>query len=220
MLDDRKRDLFVPALWPEIAAQPTFDVFRHVIDRAPGVPRTGTREDFVNTSLYFELKTFLHGLLLVEDKISMAHGLETRVPFLDHDLVDFVQRLPVAYKLRNLDRAEAPIDENQTAKLRRYEMQTGDGKVILREAMARVIPPEVTARVKQGFSAPDASWFRGESIDYITALLGDPQARIYEYLQPTFVRTMLDEHSRGEHNHRLFIWSALSFEWWLRRFMN
>jgi asparagine synthase (glutamine-hydrolysing) len=135
-------------------------------------------------------------------------------------LVDFVQRLPVSYKLRNLDRIERPVDENETAKLRRYEWQSGDGKMILRQAMARVIPPEVTARVKQGFSAPDASWFRGESIDYINTLLGDPRARIYEYLQPQYVAAMLDEHTRGQRNHRLFIWSALSLEWWLRRFMN
>ena len=61
----------------------------------------------VNASLYFELKTFLHGLLVVEDKLSMAHSLETRVPFLDNDLVDFALRLPVRYKLRNLDRMTA-----------------------------------------------------------------------------------------------------------------
>jgi asparagine synthase (glutamine-hydrolysing) len=218
--DEQKPALFKPDVWSQVSSQSTFDVFRRVVDCAPGVPRSGSREDFVNTSLYFELKTFLHGLLLVEDKISMAHSLETRVPFLDHDLVDFVQRLPVSFKLQNLDHLERSINENETAKLRRYEHQSGDGKMILREAMARVIPPEVTARVKQGFSAPDASWFRGESIDYINALLGDPRARIYEYLQPSYVAAMLDEHTCGQRNHRLFIWSALSFEWWLRRFLD
>ena len=61
--------------------------------------------------------------------------------------------------------------------------------------MARLIPPEITERAKQGFSAPDASWFRGESIEYIKTLLGDPRARIYEYLQPAYVRAKLDEHT-------------------------
>ncbi|MGE3401256.1 MAG: asparagine synthase (glutamine-hydrolyzing) [Vicinamibacterales bacterium] len=216
--DGDKPQLFAPGVWSAVRAQSTYDAFRAVMD-APGVPVGSSREDFVNRSLYFELKTFLHGLLVLEDRVSMAHGLETRVPFLDHDLVDFLQRVPVRYKLRNLDSPGPLVDENESAKLRRYEWLTGDGKVVLREAMARVVPPEVTERAKQGFSAPDASWFRGESIDYIDTLLGNRRARIYDYLQAPYVSRMLDEHKRGERNHRLFIWSLLSFEWWLRRFM-
>lgn len=217
--DEDKPALFRSDVWSAVASHSTFDVFRGVMDHAPGVPPLETREDFINTSLYFELKTFLHGLLVVEDRVSMAHGLETRVPFLDNELVNFVQQLPVGYKLRLTGAAPAVIDENETAKLRRSELQTGDGKIILRDAMRRIIPPDVAERVKQGFSAPDASWFRGESIDYITRLLGDPRARIYEYLQPRYVASMLKEHTDGVRNHRLFIWSLLSFEWWLRRFM-
>jgi asparagine synthase (glutamine-hydrolysing) len=216
--DEDKQALFAPALRAEVANESTFEVFRGVMETAAGLPAPRSQEDFVNTSLYFELKTFLHGLLVVEDRVSMAHGLETRVPFLDHDLVDFVQRLPVGFKLRMLDSPAPPVDENETAKLRRYG-QDG-GKMILRDAMRRIIPSDVTNRVKQGFSAPDASWFRGESIDYITTLLGDRRARIYDFLQPHYVDRMLGEHCRGERNHRLFIWSALSFEWWLRRFMS
>ena len=78
----------------------SFDVFRAVFDHYPG--QFETNEDYVNASLYFELKTFLHGLLVVEDKLSMAHSLETRVPFLDNDLVDFACRVPARYKIRNL----------------------------------------------------------------------------------------------------------------------
>ena len=204
----------------ELAGQSTFDVFRSVVASAPGVPGSGSRADFVNASLYFELKTFLHGLLVVEDRVSMAHGLETRVPFLDHDLVDFAQKLPVEYKLRNVDRPEQFVDENLPAKLRLYESQRGDGKVVLREAMNRLIPAEVAARAKQGFSAPDASWFRGESIDYVSRLLGDPHARIFDYLQPAYVGAKLQEHTSGARNHRLFIWSLLNFEWWLREFIH
>ena len=99
-------------------------------------------------------------------------------------------------------------------------VRTGDGKLILRQAMRRIIPPAVTERVKQGFSAPDASWFRGESIDYVNSLLRSKKARLYEFLNPAFIERKLDEHSSGNHNHRLFIWSLLSFEWWLRKFMD
>ena len=74
--------------------------------------------------------------------------------------------------------------------------------------------------MKQGFSAPDASWFRGESIDYVNGLLQDPGAPIYEYLNREYVTNRLNEHCAGHHNDRLFIWSLLSFEWWLRRFLN
>jgi asparagine synthase (glutamine-hydrolysing) len=213
--DADKPCLFQPEVMRALNGHSSFDVFRNVMDGAAGVPRGGRREDFVNASLYFELKTFLHGLLIVEDKLSMAHSLETRVPFLDYDLIDFLQTVPVGYKLQRLDRPGPRVDENDLGKQRR----TGDGKVILREAMARIIPPEVTQRVKQGFSAPDASWFRGESIDYISDLLGSPRARLYEFVQPSYVKARLDEHVAGRHNHRLLIWSLISFEWWLRRFM-
>src|SRR6266403_524638 len=75
------------------------ELFRSVLGNRGPIERA---EDYINASLYFEAKTFLHGLLLVEDKLSMAHGIETRVPFLDNDLVDFAMRVPVPYKLREL----------------------------------------------------------------------------------------------------------------------
>ena len=86
---------------------------RHLPRRVPARtrPRSTRPEDYVNHSLYFEAKTFLHGLLVVEDKLSMAHGLETRVPFLDNDLVDFAMRVPVRRKLGNLDGGRAPQRE-------------------------------------------------------------------------------------------------------------
>jgi asparagine synthase (glutamine-hydrolysing) len=174
--------------------------------------------DYINASLYFELKTFLHGLLVVEDKLSMAHSLETRVPFLDDELVKFAMRIPPRHKLRNLQPG-TKVDENQPGKRLIYERETNDGKIVLRQAMSRLIPREITERTKQGFSAPDASWFRGESIDYINHLLRDPKANIYEYLEPSYVTAILDQHCSGRVNKRLLIWSLLSFEWWLRKFM-
>ncbi len=192
-----------------------FAAFRAVFDGWTGDFKTP--DDHLNASLFFEFKTFLHGLLVVEDKLSMAHGLETRVPFLDDDLVDFALQVPASLKLRAVG-AQPAVDENVPGKRQLYEMQRNDGKMVLRSAMARLIPTSITERAKQGFSAPDASWFRGESIDYIKTLLGDPRARIYEYLQPSYVHGKLDDHTSGRANRRLFIWSLLSFEWWLRRF--
>lgn len=215
--DEEKSDLFNDDTYGRLRDHSTFEAFKGVIEPT-GMPLE-TNEDFVNASLYFELKTFLPGLLVVEDKVSMAHSLETRCPFLDNDLVDFALRLPVRHKLRNLDRVARIVDEDDAGKRLRYELQSSDGKMVLREAMGRIIPPHVTKRVKQGFSAPDASWFRGESIDYINGLLRDPRARLYEFLNPDYVERKLDEHTSAQHNHRLFIWSLLSFEWWLRKFV-
>ncbi len=175
-------------------------------------------DDYVNHSLYFELSTFLPGLLLVEDKLSMAHGLETRVPFLDNDLVDFAMRVPVKYKLKHVDRI-VRFDENTPgAKADKYFNETGDGKLILRKALSRYVPASYANGKKQGFSAPDGSWFRGQSIDYIRTLLSRRDARLYEFIEPSVVHTLLDEHVSGRVNHRLVIWSFLCFEWWLRRF--
>jgi asparagine synthase (glutamine-hydrolysing) len=147
----------------------------------------------------------------------MAHSLETRVPFLDNDLVDFAVRVPAAYKLRPAD-GITPMDENEPGKRLVYAPMN-HGKLVLRKAMARVLPPETLTRTKQGFSAPDASWFRGESIDYINRLLGSPDARLYEFLERDYVREVLDQHCSGRVNRRLLIWSFLSFEWWCRRFL-
>jgi asparagine synthase (glutamine-hydrolysing) len=149
----------------------------------------------------------------------MAHSLETRVPFLDNDLVDFACRLPPRCKLFSRDRVPEIVDENEPGKRLRYHSQTQEGKRILRQAMSRLIPPEITERAKQGFSAPDASWFRGESIDYVNSLLRNSRALLFEFLNHDYVIRRLDEHISGQHNHRLFIWSLLSFEWWLRKFL-
>jgi len=211
--EEEKPRLFMPDTKKAVGDHSPFDVFRNVFRNYEG--SFATNEDLVNASLYFELKTFMHGLLVVEDKVSMAHSLETRVPFLDDDLVDFAVRIPASYKLRNLERT-IRVDENQPGK--RFDAQTNEGKVILRRAMSRFIPDDITGRSKQGFSAPDASWFRGQSIDYINRLLRQPRARIYEYLSPEYVGAVLDEHCSGHSNRRLLIWSFLSLEWWLRNF--
>ena len=214
--DGNKRKLFNDETTRQIGEHSTFDVFHDVFNRWPG--SFNGNGDYINASLYFELKTFLHGLLVVEDKLSMAHSLETRVPFLDDELVKFAMTIPAHYKLRNLGDT-VHVDENQPGKRLLFERETSDGKAILRQAMSRLIPREITERAKQGFSAPDASWFRGESIDYINRLLRDRKAMIYEYLTPEYVAATLDEHCSGRVNRRLLIWSFLSFEWWLRKFM-
>lgn len=214
--DEEKEHLFNDAVLRELGDHSAYDVFRGVFDGWSGTLES--RDDYLNASLYFELKTFLHGLLVVEDKLSMAHSLETRVPFLDNELVDFALGLPVSLKVPALA-ASMSVDENVIGKRRLLEARRADGKAVLREAMERVLPAVAAKRQKQGFSAPDASWFRGESIAYLNRLLRDPKARIYEFVDPAYVERVLEEHTSGRVNRRLLIWSLLSLEWWCRSFL-
>ena len=74
--------------------------------------------------------------------------------------------------------------------------------------------------MKQGFSGPDATWFRGESLDYVRRRVLDPNARMYEYLDVNTVRGLVEEHLNGVRNRRLLIWSLLCFEQWCRTFLD
>jgi asparagine synthase (glutamine-hydrolysing) len=191
----------------------TRDIFRDVFSERPST--LNRPEDYVNLSLHLEAKTFLHGLLTVEDKLGMSHGLETRFPFLDNDLVDFAMRMPVRLKVRNLGPAER-IDENRAgSKPAQYFQRTADGKTLLRSVMARYIPREVVEREKQGFSAPDASWFRGESMEYVRTALLSGDCRLARILDAAVIRELLEDHLEGRHNRRLLIWSFLHLEEWL-----
>ncbi len=175
-------------------------------------------KSFINNSLYFESKTFLHGLLLVEDKLSMAHGLETRLPFLDNDLVDFAMQVPVELKLRDWEKITRINENDLTSKAYQFKSPSTDGKILLRQMLQKYVPADYCKGHKQGFSAPDASWFKGESMDYIKRLLFSDDARLYQYINPDVARRLMNEHMSGKQNRRLLIWSLLSFEWWLRVF--
>ncbi len=214
--DELAADVLSP-VWPHVRDISTRDIFRQVF--AEHSAELDSPEDYVNHSLYFEARTFLHGLLVVEDKLSMAHSLETRVPFLDNDLVDFAMRLPVRFKLGNLGDV-VRLNENEPGpKTARYFQKTRDGKLLLRQAMARHIPPRIAEATKQGFSAPDASWFKGESIDYVKRTLYDGHPRCYEFLDRKAVQSLVDDHLAGRTNRRLLIWALLNFECWCRQFL-
>jgi len=207
----------VKPVWGEVKHVRTRDIFRSVFaDHAYEPTRP---EDLINHSLYFEAKTFLHGLLVVEDKLSMAHSLESRVPFLDNDLVDFAMKVPIRLKLRNLSEAVRSSENGPGLKKPQRFDKTKDGKLLLRKAMERYIPTEVTDRKKQGFSAPDASWFKGESIDYVRYKLFNERARLYEFLDRRVVQDLVNEHLEGRQNRRLLIWSLLSVEHWCEKFL-
>jgi len=187
--DDQHGSFFTESVRAGFTSSP-FDHYRAALEPARSL-------DPVSKALYFEAKTFLHGLLVVEDRVSMAHSLEVRVPFLDNELVEIARRIPSHLKHSN-----------------------GGGKRLLREAMRGLLSEEILEKRKQGFSPPDESWYRGPSMAQIEELLLDPRSLDRGYFEPKFVRGVLDEHREGRENHRLLIWSLLCFEWWNRLFID
>lgn len=206
------RKIFAP-IWNDVKHVWTKDIFEGVFKDCG--QRLDTPEDYVNHSLYFESKTFLHGLLLVTDKLSMAHSLETRVPFLDNDLVDFAMSVPVRLKLKNFKRVRR-FNENE---LKKYFYKNNDSKLLLRKMAESCLPKKIAHLEKRGFSAPDASWFKGESIEYVKRMLFDSGAHIYDILDSAAIQKLVKEHFEGRVNRRLFIWSLLSVELWFRRYI-
>lgn len=209
------KKVFSP-IWQDVKNVYTLDIFKDVFSNCRQPPRT--TEEYINHSLYFEAKTFLQGLFIVEDKLSMINSLEVRVPFMDNDLVDFASEIPVSLKLNNLNKIRT-IDENEFGKKEKYFKKSRDGKIILRKVLKKYTGTKLINQNKQGFVGPDASWYRGESIDYVKDLLLDKKANIYSYFDYQATRDIISEHLEHKHNRRLFIWSLLCFECWLKIFL-
>jgi len=207
LVDNKNLKKMFSPISSEISQVWTRDIFEGVFKNHSN--KLDRPEDYVNHSLYFEAKTFLQSLFIVEDKLSMAYGLETRVPFMDNELVEFATKLPMNLKVKDITN-QFRIDENtQGNKKIKYLNETSNGKHLLRKTMARHIPTEVTERNKQGFSAPDDSWFRGKSIDFVKNKLLNPGNSIYKTLDYQTIEQLLDTHFAGESNRRLLIWSLL-----------
>ena len=144
--------------------------------------------------LSYELRTYLHGLLLVEDKLSMAHSLESRVPFLDNALVDLALTIPASLKLDG-----------------------GVSKSLFRQAMRGRLPEAVLARGKTGFVPPQGTWFGQPG--YLDDVLLSERARSRGLYAPGFVERLIEEHRSGIRNRRLVLWTLLCLEWWHRIFV-
>ena len=183
----------------------TKEIFRNIFGEYN--TKIESRYDSLNRSMYFELKTFLPGLLHVEDGLSMAHSLETRVPFLDNDLVDLVTLTPPNYKFSNFENSQL-VNENNQNKYKKYK----SGKILLRRSLKKILPNNILNDYKQGFSGPDASWFRGESINYVRKKILNKNALIYNFFDRKTVYDLVNQHINRKKNRRLLIWSFLNFE--------
>jgi asparagine synthase (glutamine-hydrolysing) len=194
----------------------TRDIFRSKFPQ--DIYHANSRSELVNASLYFEAKTFLQGLFIIEDKISMAHGLESRVPFMDNDLVDFAMKCPPTLKIAYLDKNDfLPKGLGTFGNKSNFE-GTNSGKTILRNATRKIVSQEISSRNKQGFSAPDATWFKDQSRAFVMKNLLNKDAKLYNFLDYYVTESIINNHISGVENRRLLIWSLLSFNAWLDSF--
>jgi asparagine synthase (glutamine-hydrolysing) len=219
--ENEKQQLFSSAIFNKLNHNEPREIFERVFTFNNKL-QYDTPEQHINNSLYFEIKTFLPSLFLVGDKLSMANGLEERFPFMDNDLVNFAQKIPVKHKLGNLTAEIKKINENDSSKSKQIASYRDfdDGKNVLRKAMTSFMPESILNRKKQGFSAPDESWYRGENAAYIKELLLNKKTVSSEYINQKYVEKIIKEHMDQRKNHRLIIWSFMNFEWWCRIFLN
>jgi asparagine synthase (glutamine-hydrolysing) len=185
----------------------------------PGSEHRYKSGSYLDAAMYFELKTFLHGLLIIADRLSMANSIEARVPYLDNALVDFALTIPPSFKYAGAD-AALSIDENVSGKKQFYYTQSNEGKRVLREAMSPMLPSEILGRNKQGFSPPEGAWYRGPTMSYVKETVLGAKSVGRAFFKEDYLERVVEEHTTGRQNHRLLIWSLLSFEWWCRAWLD
>ena len=133
-------------------------------------------------------------LLMYGDKLSMAHGLEARVPYLDHEVVEYVERLPASYKVR-----------------------WGSGKWLHRRVCSNFLPKEVVRRRKGNFAATVVDdWFRESYDGKMEDTLLNTESRIYGYLRPQAIQQLVKDHRAGWRDHHKILFSLVVLEEWLR----
>jgi asparagine synthase (glutamine-hydrolysing) len=133
-------------------------------------------------------------LLMYADKLSMAHGLELRVPYIDKEIVEYVERLPANLKVRN-----------------------GSRKWLHRQVCQTFLPDSVLKRPKRGFAVNVVdSWFRSAIDSKMAETLRDGGSKIYQYLRPAVVRQLFEQHASGRHDNHKILFSLVVFEEWLR----
>jgi asparagine synthase (glutamine-hydrolysing) len=187
--DDRNA-LLMPGVMREPAVSP---------ERRLAAQFAGTAHlPFGSRMMHADFVTYLpEDVLTKVDRMSMAHSIESRVPLLDHRLVEFALSLPLPLKIRD-----------------------GVRKRLLKEVGGRLLPQEILHRRKQGFAVPLAAWCRGGLRDAFTDVLQSPRLRQRGYFNPREIQRLLDEHLTGRRDHELRLWQLFMFELWHRQYID
>jgi len=175
---------------PPGASNQTLDIWRDLEPLMSGTDELGGLQ-------FLEIRSSLPDeLLMYADKLSMAHSLEVRVPYLDKEIVEFVERLDASFKIHN-----------------------GSRKWIHRQVCKRFLPPEVLRRKKGGFAVNVVDdWFRNSLSNTLDTILLDHQSRIYNYLRPEQVSGLLKEHKAGQQDNHKILFSLVVLEHSLRNY--
>jgi len=154
-------------------------------------------ESLLNKLLYVDTKTYLQELLMKQDQMSMAASIESRVPFLDHKLVEFTARLPERLKLRGWTT-----------------------KYVLRRSMKGILPEAILNRPKMGFPVPVGRWFRESYRSLIDEYVLSPRAMERGLFNRSAVNELVAEHQNGVRNNADRLWALLTLEMWSRQFLD
>ena len=157
----------------------------------------GDAHTMLDRLLYADTKTYLHELLMKQDQMSMAASIESRVPFLDHPLVEFASALPQRLKLRGLTT-----------------------KYVLRQAMHDMLPPEILSRSKMGFPVPIGAWLRGKHRPLLDEFVLGARARARPWFNAEAVAALVQSHVSGAQQHDERLWALINFEVWQRIFLD
>ena len=167
---------------------------------AAGIPYAGSMQHWESSKgnllhrlLYTDIKTYLVELLMKQDQMSMAASVESRVPFLDHELVEFTATIPAKYETKRLA-----------------------GKCILKSAVEDLLPPEIVHRQKMGFPTPWAYWLAGPQLEQLEKLLLEPRSAQRGWFQLDALQRLFQEHRAGQRDHGNRIWRLLNLELWQR----
>ncbi|HEX7366913.1 MAG TPA: asparagine synthase (glutamine-hydrolyzing) [Pelobium sp.] len=154
------------------------------------------KSDSLNRLLYIDTRTMLpDNLLLFNDKTTMAHSIENRVPFLDKDLIAFVESLPSTYKLNG--------------KIHKY---------VERKAAENFLPAEVMNRKKRAFETPVGDWFKSSLYDELVSLVSQKNSLSDQYFNKPALMNMIDMHKNGKRDYRKQIYTIYSLELWYQNF--
>ena len=153
--------------------------------------------DLLHRLLYTDIHTYLVELLMKQDQMSMAASVESRVPFLDHALVEFTARIPARYSIHGLS-----------------------GKQILKSAVQDLLPPSIVHRKKMGFPTPWAYWLSGPQLNEIEKMLLEPRTSDRGLTKPDAIKSLFAEHRTGHRDNGDRIWRLLNLEIWHRVFVD
>jgi asparagine synthase (glutamine-hydrolysing) len=189
-----KPRLLSPRMREKFSARSSYEI---VLPYLEHVARARPQSDFLARMIYLELQLRLPELLLMRvDKITMATSVETRVPFLDHKLVEYAMGLPRALKVKG-----------------------ESGKHILKHALEEVLPRELLYRRKRGFGAPIREWLRDDSTGLLDVHILNSPMRRREFFDYGHIAQLIDEHRRGARDWSFHLWTLLNLSAWYERWI-